>query len=566
MLLQKPANYKPRTTNYVVQQRYWQLQLLSLLLLSSCMVGPNYKEPPSDVEKEWVEQKATSDKPYGKTEIFWWKSFDDPTLVKLVEIAYENNPNLQSAGVKILEARALLNRSIGNLLPQQQGVSGGYNFNYIPRAGNATQNGTLNALLGGLGGTNASTSISPYFTSNQYFFSSSWEIDFWGKYRRQIESDKDSYLANVVAYDDALVSLIGDVAQNYVNVRMYEQQIVITQENVAVQKESLRIANARYQGGQTSQLDVTQAETELAQTEAQVPDLENSLRQSKNALALLLGLPPSKIDPLLTPGKIPAVPYSLAVGIPHDLLRRRPDVRKAGLQAASKSALIGVQVTNLLPAFSLSGVFGSTSSNLGGQELINIFNWQNSLVNAASGFTMPIFNYGRLVNQVRVADAIFQESILTYQNTVLSAQKEVENGLSSYKHGRQSMLFLAEAVKAAKQSTKLALVRYKEGQADYTTVLTAQQQQLSVENSYVCAEAGAVLGIVSTYRALGGGWELRNGRDVISDDVKKQMADRTNWGRMLAAKNHLPSLATEDKPAKSVPKHGPLWDLLNVNK
>ena len=528
------------------------------------MVGPNYKEPRSDVEKQWVERKATSGKPYGTPEIFWWKSFDDPTLVKLVEIAYENNPNLQSTGVKILQERALLNRSIGNLLPQQQGVSGGYNFNYIPRTGNVTQNGALNALLGSSGGS--SSSSSSYFTSGQYFFSSAWEIDFWGKYRRQIESDKDSYLASVVAYDDALVSLIGDVAQNYVNVRMYQQQIIITEQNVALQKESLRIATARYQGGQTSLLDVTQAQTELAQTEAQVPELENSLRQSKNALALLLGMSPSQIDPLLGPGKIPAVPSSLAVGIPHDLLRRRPDVRKAGLDAASKSARIGVEITNLLPAFSLSGMFGTTGSDFGSQQLINMFNWQNAIVNAASGFTMPVFNYGRLVNQVRVADAMFQEAILNYQNTVLSAQKEVENGLSSYKHGREGMLYLAEAVKAARQSTKLAMVRYKEGQADYTTVLTAEQQQLSVENSYVSAEGSTVLGMVATYRALGGGWQLRIGRDVISDDVKKQMADRTNWGRMLATKNHLPAIATEDKPAKNVPKHSPLWDLLNVNK
>ncbi len=362
------------------------------------------------------------------------------------------------------------------------------------------------------------------------------------------------------------MTLIGDVGQNYVNIRTYEEEIRITQENVKVQQESLRIATVRFQGGQVSQLDVTQAQTELSQTESQIPQLENSLRQSKNGLALLLGLPPSGIDPLLTPGKIPAVPNSILAGIPYDLLRRRPDVREAGLKAAAKSAHIGVAITELLPSFSLTGTFGSTGSNTGSQQLINIFNWQNAIVNATSGFTMPLFNYGRLVNQVRVTDALFQEAVLNYQNTVLAAQKDVENGLSAYKHGQEAMRYLAEAVKASKQSTKLAMVRYMEGQADYTTVLTAEQQQLQVENAYVSAEGATVIGVVATYRALGGGWQLRNGHDVISDKVKKEMADKTNWGRMLTPKNHLPTLAPEDRPAAAVPQAHPIWNLFNVNK
>jgi outer membrane protein TolC len=277
-------------------------------------------------------------------------------------------------------------------------------------------------------------------------------------------------------------------------------------------------------------------------------------------------MPPSGVDALLKPGKIPSVPSSLTAGIPNDLLRRRPDVRQAGFSAASKCALIGVQITNLLPAFSLSGSFGATSSDIASQQLTNIFNWQNSLVNAASGFTMPIFNYGRLENQVRVADASFQEAILKYQNTVLNAQKEVENGLSAYYHGRESMCFLADAVKAAKQSTKLAMIRYLQGQAIYTTVLTAQQQQLSVESSYVSEQGSTVAGVVSTYRALGGGWQMRNGNDVISAKVKKEMSDRTNWGRMLAEKNHLPQVSPEDRPADAVPKNRPIWNLININK
>lgn len=537
-----------------------------LVCLPACMVGPNYRVPASQVEKNWVEHKALSSQEHGAVDVLWWKSFHDRTLVRLIEIAYENNPNLQSAGVNILKERALLNRSIGNLLPQQQGVSGAYNYSYIPQSTSFSQNGTANGLLSALTGANNLASIGPYIVSNQYFFTSSWEIDFWGKYRRQIESDKNDYLAAIASYDDALVSLIGDVAQDYVAIRTYEEEIRITQENIKIQQESLRIATARFQGGQTSQLDVTQAQSELSQTESQIPNLENSMQQTKNALALLLGMPPVGINALLTPGKIPAVPSSLVAGIPKDLLRRRPDVRQAGFAAAGKCALIGVQITNLLPSFSLSGSFGATSSNIAGQQLTNIFNWQNTLVNAANGFTMPIFNYGRLVNQVRVADATFQEAILKYQNSVLNAQKEVENGLSAYYHGRESMCFLAEAVKAAQQSTKLAIVRYVQGQANYTTVLTALQQQLTVESSFVSEQGSTIAGVVSTYRALGGGWELRNGHDVLSDKVKKEMSDRTNWGKMLDPKNHLPSVSPEDRPANAIPKNHPLWNLMNINQ
>ena len=532
-----------------------------LWILTGCMVGPNYSLPPSKVEKNWVEHKALSTQQHGEAEVYWWKSFHDPILVELIELAYEHNPTLQAAGVNILKERALLNRAIGNLLPQQQGISGSSNYNYIPQSSNFSQNGTANGLLRALTGTNYSTSIGPSFFSNQYFFTSSWEIDFWGKYRRQIQSDKNAYLASVASYDDALVSLIGDVAQDYVLIRTDQEEIRITHENIMLQQESLRIAMVRFKSGQTSQLDVTQAQSELLQTESQISEFENSLQQTKNALALLLGMPPTSIEALLKPGTIPAIPSSLLVGIPNDLLRRRPDVRQAGFAAASKCALIGVQVSNLLPAFSLSGSFGATSSDIAGQQLTNIFNWQNSLVNAANNFTMPVFNYGRLVNQVRVADASFQEAILKYQDHVLNAQKEVENGLSTYYHGRESVHSLAGALTAAKQSTKLATVRYVQGQANYSTVLTALQQQLTVERSFVSQQGSTVMGVVATYRALGGGWQLRNGHDVISEKVKKEMSDRTNWGQMLAAKNHLPLVSPEDRPVNALLKNIPPWNL-----
>lgn len=547
------------------------------------MMGPDFKVPRSEVEKQWAVRKAVSGKPYGTPEIFWWKSFDDPTLTHLVELAYENNLSLQMAGMKIIQERALLSHGIGELFPQHQGVMGGYNFTYLPGLSNiSTDNlGSLsgsafgpiiNQILQRLGMSSSSipsVSASPYNVFNSYTFYSSWELDFWGKYRRKIEADKDSYLASVASYDDSLVTVIGDVASNYVNMRTYEEEVKITLENVKVQQESLRIATARFKGGQVSQLDVTQAQTELAKTEAGIPTLQNNIQQCKDALAVLIGKTPSDIDPLLKPGKIPVVPPDLTAGIPRDLVRRRPDVRSAALQAAAKSAYIGINIAVMLPAFSIKGFFGSGSSNVGTQQLTSLLNWQNSFVNASTGVSQPLFNYGQLINNVRTSVAEAQAAIVNYQNVVLTAQQEVENGLSGYYYGKKNLFFLGEAVKAAKQSTKLAMVRYMEGQTDYTTVLTAEQQQLLVENSYAGSQGATICGVIAAYRSLGGGWQIRNGHDVISEDEKKQMTERTMWawwGPFFKPDKHLPKVSPEDMPADYVPKNRPIWNLESVNK
>jgi len=544
--------------------------ILAAGFLTSCMVGPDFKVPQAEVERQWMERKAVSGKPYGEPEIFWWRSFNDPVLTRLVQMAYENNLSLQAAGARILQVRAALNHSIGNLFPQQQGLSGALDYSYIPPSkdgsGLGSSDPVINALAQNLSQQNQGFSIGPNLLTDQALFAATWEIDFWGKYRRKIESEKANYLSTVAAYDDAHVTLIGDVANTYVNIRTVQREIAITNENIELQKESLRIAQVRYQSGETSELDPSQAQTQLLKTQAEIPTLETSLRQLENSLAVLIGQTPNKVSALVKTGAIPSVPASIAAGIPHDLLRRRPDVRQAGLQAASKCAMIGVQVAQMLPALSLSGSFGGSSSNIGNQQLSDIFNLQNAIVNVGGNIAMPILNYGRLINNVRERDAIFQEAILNYQNTVLAAQKDVENGLSQFHNGRTSTAVLAEAVQSAKTSTSLALARYKAGQTDYTTVLSAEQALLSVELSYTGAQSAAALGAVNTYRSLGGGWQIRNGGDVISEAVKKQMAERTNWGRMLTPKNHLPAIAPEDRPAESVPRSRPIWDLLNINK
>lgn len=491
--------------------------------LPSCTVGPNYQTPDSRVGAQWTQPPPPSGIP-DPAATYWWRSLNDPVLDELIDRAYRANPGLQSAGVRILQARAQLNQAIGNLFPQQQGLSGGINtYRLSPADSSLLPDG-----------------ISPNLTTAQGLFSATWEIDLWGKYRRNIESDRATFAGTLASFDDALVTLIADVASTYVNVRIIEERLRVAEHNVEAQQESLRVATAQFEAGETSELDVQQSSTVLLQTRAQIPRLQNSLDQARFALAVLVGEPPAEAVALVPmPGRIPAAPEGIAAGIPKDLLRRRPDVRAAGFAAASQSALIGVARASMYPALSLSGSFGFTANNEASHSLSDLFLWQSRAAQAGAGLVWPVFNYGRLVNQVRVQDAAFQQAVLNYQNTVLTAQQEVENGLSALRTEREALTHLGAAATAARRSFELSLIQYKGGEADYTAVLNAEQAQLSVEDAVATAQGNVVLNLIAVYRALGGGWELREGRDVISDEVKEAMAKRTNWGSLLEPANHL---------------------------
>ncbi|HZQ45770.1 MAG TPA: efflux transporter outer membrane subunit [Verrucomicrobiae bacterium] len=497
------------------------------VVLVSCKVGPNYTTPMAKVAGHWTENLALTNRAYGTAEIYWWRNFDDPVMDRLIESAYSNNLSLQVAGARILETRAQLNRSIGNLFPQQQGIAGQVLYTRL--------NPGLVSILPG---------VNQNFVMDQFLFSATWEPDFWGKYRRGIESDRANYFVTIADYDNALITIISDVASSYVNIRTTEARLRVATQNVEIQKESLRIASARYKAGETGERDVQQATTQLAQTEANIPQLKESLAQSQNGLAVLLGETPDRVSQYLTgPSRIPTAPETVAAGIPKDLLRRRPDVQAAGLAAASKSALIGVARSQMYPSFSLTGQFGINGANQGSGSLSDIFNWQSRAINAAGSFFFPILNYGRLVNQVRVQDAQFQAAVLNYQNTVLSAQQEVENSLAFFTYAQQAASLLERAATASRRSTALAMTQYTGGQADYTTVLTAEQAQLGVEDSLVNTQGNVVLALISVYRALGGGWQLREGHDVIPEGVKAEMARRTDWGKLLEPARHLPGRA-----------------------
>jgi NodT family efflux transporter outer membrane factor (OMF) lipoprotein len=483
------------------------------------MVGPNYKEPLKPVVTHWYEADASVKEASFKTRL-WWRVFQDPVLTALINQGYQSNLSLQSTGVRVLRARAQLAQSVGQLYPQQQALGGNYNYNRI-------------------GGTSLQGVLPPTFDTATFGMNANWELDFWGKYRRAIQANDAIFLASLAAYDSALVTLTADIAITYVQIRTIEQKIKITQENIAVQSLGVRLAKARFSAGQTSLEDVAQAQTELSKTQALLPGLRAQLQRQKDALSVLLGTVPNSLDPLLNKGhRIPVAPAKVAVGIPKEALARRPDVYQARMQAIAQSENIGAVKANLFPSFSLTGTFVFASNNINGSSVSDLFEWSNRNIVAGPAFTWPILNYGQITNAVRAQDAVFQESVLNYIELVLKAQQEVQDNISAYIESKKAASYLTQADSSATQSLKLALVRYKEGEVDFTPVLNAEQQQLSVQLSLADAQGDIPRSLIALYRALGGGWELRGCNDIVPAYLKREMAARTNWGTLMEEPNH----------------------------
>lgn len=499
----------------------WDIKRLGfypvLLLLSGCMVGPDYVPPVTETAKQWLEAEDRRLKTTSGNDRQWWKTFKDPTLDRLIDRAYRDNLTIRMAGVRVLEARAQLGVAIGDLYPQNQQLTG--SLSKIHLSQHASQ---------------AAFSHIFDYAQSQLGLTASWEIDFWGKFRRAIESADAGFQAALADYNNALVSLTADVAHAYITIRTLEKRLSIARQNLDTQKETLHIAKIRYNGGTTSERDVEQARTVLANTQASIPTLEIGLRRQRNALAVLLGMPPGRIGELLTAtAQIPAPPAQVAVGIPAELLRRRPDVRRAEWQAVAQSAGIGATKADLYPAISLTGTFGVLSTDVGSFSLGDVFLWKSRTANFGPALQWNIFNYGQITNQVRVQDARLQALLISYQNTVLTAQREVEDSLVAFLRSQERAQALADSTAAAQRSLDLATLQYRQGITDFTTVLTAQQALLSEQDDLAGTLGDISTNLVGVYRALGGGWQVREGQDVVPDAIKAQMALRTDWGGLL---------------------------------
>lgn len=500
-----------------------KILILSVLIIGGCAsVGPDYQDPKLKVSKNWLytsKSNRAAVKIAQKKHAKWWKAFHDKTLERLIEKGYKDNLSLQSAGVNVLLNRANLAMSIGQQYPQKY-LSGDYKYNV-------------------LGGSSLGTLIPNSFNSALLGISLNWEIDFWGKYRRAVQSSDASFLSSIAAYDNALVILLSEVANTYINIRTLEELIWVTRRNVAAQKDSLEIVKTRYRTGQTSQLDVEQAKTQLGQTQAQLPTQLSNLQVAKDKLAVLLGVTPEEVSQYLKGRKvIPRVIKQIETPLPKEILAQRSDVAEARLQAMANSASIGVSKAELYPAFSLSGSFNFSSTNIGRSNINDMFAWSHRNINAGPAFSMPIFNYSQVLNSVRMKDAVFQQSLLNYQNVVLKAQQEVQDAIAQYVNLKDARYILSKTNHSAHEATRLALVRYRSGETNYTSVLDALKTQLKVESDQTQVRGDLALALSSLFKALGGGWQIRVGHDVVSEEIKQQMAKRTNWGSLL--KTNLP--------------------------
>jgi len=499
---------------YARIRQFTGVAITSLVLASCAAVGPDFVAPEAPVPQVWepVDGAGLHATPYEVIE--WWQVFDDPVLDQLVSIAQQQNYSLELAGLQVLESRAQLGIATGRQYPQQQVAAGG--ATRISPSENAGQ-GTNNFSQYDLGASVA------------------WEMDFWGKFRRGIESADAALMASVANYDEAMVLVTAQVVSTYVTIRTIEEQLRIARENLKLQQRSYDIAETLYRNGQDSELDVQQALALLLGTKAAVPGLESQLGLAQNALNTVLGQNNGFVENLISPGPIPTAPSQVAVGIPSDLLRRRPDVRQAELQAVAQNAQVGVATADLYPSISLGGSLGvvSISKDVGGGGASNLFNSDSISYNAGASFSWPVLNYGRIRNNIRVQDARLQQALVAYQQSVLQAAQEVDDAMVSLAGSQAETAILIDAVAAARRSNELSMIRYKEGFSGYQRVLDAQQQLITQQNRLANTQGQAVQSLVSLYKALGGGWEVREGKAFVDENTLTVMRERTNWGGLL---------------------------------
>jgi NodT family efflux transporter outer membrane factor (OMF) lipoprotein len=499
--------------------------LAAVLWLGGCaMVGPDFVKPEAPVETEWMEARDPEIKTESSDYKEWWAVFNDPVLNSLVESAYQQNLPLQISGIRILQTRAQLGVLIGNVYPQVQQGRGGANYNRLSE------------------NSPNSINIDDSFWQYEAGFDVAWELDIWGKFRRAIESGVANLEASIANYDDVLISLTAEVARTYVLLRTFEERLEIAAENVKIQERSLQIAEIRFKAGAVTELDVVQARSLLKSTEAFIPRFEASIRQIKNALAILMGKLPGEIDYMIGGARlIPKAPPEIVVDIPAELMRRRPDIQLAEYQIATQTPLIGVSKADLFPTFELFGSFGLLTSNSkntksGGRKgsgFSDLFEADSFEFFGGPSFRWNLFNYGRIDNRVRIEDALLQQLIVNYEDTVLRAHQEVEDSMIGFLRKQQEAGFLKDSVKASQRSVDLSMLQYKEGLVDYQRVLDSQRFLTDLQDVWTATRGSAIVNLVAMYKALGGGWQIREGQMFVSKDNMDQMGKRTNWGDLL---------------------------------
>ena len=467
----------------------------ALALLPVLRVGPDYAPPAADVPAAWNRLEdggsATGSAAPGDLSR-WWRVLDDQLLSRLIDEALEASPDLRHARAILREARA------------RRTVAAAGQFPEVTAAASARR-GTSSEEAG-------SGDTSDLFSAG---LDAGWEIDVFGGVRRDIEAADADLQASEANLHDTRVSLAAEVALNYVEVRGLQQRLSIARTNLASQSETLQLTEWRAQAGLVSSQDVEQARSNREQTRAQIPSLETSLAEAEHRLDILLGKTPGTLHArLAAEGNQPAMPARIAVGIPADTLRQRPDIRSAERQLAAETARVGVAEAARYPSFSLSGSIGLealTAEALAGSSAAT-----SSLL---AGITAPVFDAGRLKSQVEIRDAIRDQAEIAYQQAVLAALQEVENALVALARTAEREQALAGAAEAAGNAAQMARQQYSAGLIDFQAVLDTERTELSVTDSLASTRTDGMLALISLYKALGGGWSSQSESSQAGKDT-----------------------------------------------
>ena len=457
----------------------------ALLLLQGCMVGPDYVPPDTEMPDRWSQELSEGLREGDADLRTWWTTLDDPTLDRLIERATAGNLDIKQAVARIRQARAQFGIATGEIAPS------------VDAEGQVQTSRISN---------NVSEGTAPPQSRTDTFYSlgldASWEIDLWGRIRRNIESADASIGAQIEDYRDVLVVLYAEIADTYVQIRTLQARIVSALGNVRTQQGALDLTINRNRAGLAPDLDVRQAELNLATTQAFVPTLRAALAQSVNRLAVLLGEFPNEVQAELEQSApIPSPPAEVVLGLPTELLRQRPDIRAAERQLAAQTAQIGVATADLYPSLSLSGAFAFESFSSS-----DLFQWKSRAFQFGPTVRWNIFDAGRIRNNIVLQDALTEEILASYEQTVLSAVEEVETAMAAYVQEVQRREALQRSVTAARASVSLVDTLYRSGLTDFQNVLDTQRSQFTQEDALAESRGLVTQDLIQLYQALGGGW------------------------------------------------------------
>jgi multidrug efflux system outer membrane protein len=410
----------------------------------------------------------------------WWKHFEDPSLNRVISDGLANSPDIASAAARIREARARRNEEAASLLPFVGGAAAS-NSNWLKTRGSSEASGT----------------------SYSADLNASWEIDWFGKNRSRIEAASAQIDAAAENFHSVQASLAAEIATAYTNLRANETRMTVLRNIVKSREQTAQLATWRQQAGETDSLESSQALSSLEQARAGIPALEQAMGQGKNLLSLLCGRAPGALDAVLSSGK-PAIPHparSLAIGIPADTIRQRPDVRLAGWQLVAAVADIRSAEAERLPSLNLTGNLGVTALSAG-----KIFNPQTTGAGLIAGISGPIFDAGRIRSKIEALGEVREQAVQTYRSAVLIGLSEVEDALIACRRSAERLETLEKATRLARESDQLARQRYEAGEIDFLAVLDSQRTLLALEDSLISSRTDRTTAYIRLYQALGGGW------------------------------------------------------------